>query len=252
VNLALELDERPGGTNTSHTIAVELLRGLLAAVSVQATRADYERIAVDENSLGKATYAGRARTFRYLRELYLLDPSRLLFRALRDLWDEDQAAQPLLACLAALARDSGFRASAAAVLPIAAGGRVTSDDLTAAVTAHFPGVYNAATAAKIGRNTGSSWTQSGHLAGRLDKMRVRVDARPVSATLALLLGHLQGLRGEGLFESFWLRVLDVPPAGARDLAARASRQGYLELKAAGGVTEIGFNHLLRAPIDRVV
>jgi hypothetical protein len=91
-----------------------------------------------------------------LRELYLLEPSRLLFRALRDLWDEDATAQPLLARLVALARDSGFRASAAAVLPVPPGARVTSDELTAAVTAHFPGVYNAGTAAKIGRNTGSS------------------------------------------------------------------------------------------------
>src|SRR4051812_4720478 len=100
VTVAFQLVDRPGGTNTSHTIAVDLLTSLLAALPAAATREDYERVAVEENVLGRATRAGRARTFRYLRELYLLDPSRLLFRALRDLWDEDPSARPLLACLA--------------------------------------------------------------------------------------------------------------------------------------------------------
>ncbi len=213
---------------------------------------DYERAAVEENILGRATYAGRARTFRYLRELYLLDLDRLLFRALRDLWDEDQAAQPLLACLVALARDASFRATATAILPVSAGTRVTADDLTAAVEATFPGVYNKGTAAKIGRNTASSWTQSGHLSGRAKKIRVRAEARPVSVTLGLLLGHLQGLRGEGLLESYWIKALDVQPADARDLAWQASRRGFLELKAAGGVTEVGFSHLLRPPVEKLV
>ncbi len=252
MTVALQLDDRPGGTNTSHTIAVDLLASLLAAPPATADRADYERVAVEENVLGRATLAGRARTFRYLRELYLLDPRRLLFRALRDLWDEDVTAQPLLACLTALVRDSALRATADTVLATPVDASIDAAALTRAVMERYPDVYNTATAAKIGRNTASSWTQSGHLEGRSNKRRRRPVVGPVSTTLALLLGHLSGLRGEALFSSSWARVLDVPPEEVRRLAADASRKGYLELKDGGGVVEIGFRHLLRPPVERIV
>lgn len=217
-----------------------------------ASRTDYERVAVEENILGRATRAGRARTFRYLRELYVLDPTRLLFRALRDLWDEDPSARPLLACLCALVQDSSFRATADAVLRLDPPAEVDAATLAAAVVTTFPDTYNAATAAKIGRNTASSWTQSGHLTGRTRKIRTRVVPGPVPATMALLLGHLAGLRGEALFASSWARVLDVPTQDVRRLAGGASRHGYLELKDSGGVVEVGFRYLLRAPVERII
>lgn len=248
---SLELNERPGGTNTSHTIAVALLTSLLSALPPAATRGDYERVAVEENVLGRATRAGRTRTFRYLRELYVLDLEFLIFRALRDLWDEDQSARPVLACLTALVRDSALRATSNTVLAAEPGEHVDAAMLTQAVEERYPDVYNPATAAKIGRNTASSWTQSGHLEGRANKVRRRPVVSPVSATMALLLGYVSGLRGEALFTSFWARVLDVSPEEVRQLAADANRSGYLELKDGGGVVEVGFRHLLRPPVGRI-
>ncbi|WNI14278.1 hypothetical protein [Actinacidiphila sp. ITFR-21] len=241
--------DRAGGANTSHTIALELLGRLLATVPGGASAGDYHRAAVDDNVLGRSTLEGRRRAFRYLRELYLLDPSRLLFRALRDLWDEDPAARPLLAGLAALARDSVFRASAAAVVPAPPGTVVSSADLARAVAAAFPGSYSGASVAKIGRNTGSSWTQTGHLRGRTGKTRVRVEARPAAAAFALLLGHVQGARGQGLFTTRWAGFLDRDAHELTALVERAGLDGYLENRSAGGVVEIGFRHLLR-PFDR--
>jgi hypothetical protein len=235
----------PGGANTSHTIAVDLLKRLLDAVPTRASRGEYLDAAIEDNVLGRATAEGRRRTVRYLRELYLLDPHRILFRALRDLWGEDADAQPLLAGLASFARDSVFRASACAVLPVEPGIGVSSEDLTEAVTTAFPGVYNVSTADKIGRNTGSSWTQSGHLVGRSRKVRRRVDLRPASAAYALLFGHLEGLRGQALFETSWTQFLGATPHDMHGLADLAARRGYLELKSSGGVVEIGFRHLLR-------
>jgi hypothetical protein len=119
------------------------------------------------------------------------------------------------------------------------------------VAERYPDAYNGATAAKIGRNTASSWTQSGHLEGRSNKRRRQPLVSPSSTTLALLIGHLSGLRGEVLFTSPWARVLDIPPEEVRRLAADASRKGYLELKDGGGVVEIGFRHLLRPPVERI-
>jgi len=75
--------EFSGGTNTNHTIVVASLSALLDAVPNGAPHAAYKQAAIEANVLGKDTEDARRRTFRYLRELYLLRPESLLFRALR-------------------------------------------------------------------------------------------------------------------------------------------------------------------------
>ena len=127
-----------GGTNTSHTIVISALSALLEAVPAHASAAAYEKAALDANVLGKDTEGARRRTYRYLRELYLLRPDSLLFRALRDLWPVNPPAGPLLAGLCALARDSVFRASSAAIIDTSPGDMLTSADLANAVGERVP------------------------------------------------------------------------------------------------------------------
>ena len=239
-----------GGTNTSHTIVLPALCALLDAVPPSASLADYSHAVLDDNILGKATEGSRKRTFRYLRELYLLRPDSILFRALRDLWPDDKTAQPLLAGLCALARDAVFRASADFIVASSPGDVVTSADLADSVEKQFPDAYSESTLAKIGRNTFSSWEQTGHLEprGRAGKTRVEAVCQPANVAYALLLGHLQGVRGQALFETTWARVLDQPRSRLMDQAFAASQRGLLELRAAGGVVEVGFRELLR-PIE---
>jgi hypothetical protein len=239
-----------GGPNTSHTIVAGALTALLDAVPAHAPPAAYEQAALQANVLGKETEGARRRTLRYLKELYLLRPNSLLFRSLRDLWPVDPSARPLLAGLCALARDSVFRASSAAITSTSPGDTLVSGDLANAVAEHFPASYGTGTLAKIGRNTFSSWEQTGHLAqdGRSTKVRVRPSCRPADVAYALLLGHLEGARGPALFETLWARVLDQPTSHLFDLAASASQQGMLELRQAGGVVDVGFRELLR-PFD---
>lgn len=239
--------DRSGGPNTSHTIVFPALRELLETVPWDAGESDYERAVVDENLLGKAAEGARRRTYRYLRELYLLRPESVLFRALRDLWPDEAAAQPLLAGLCAVARDPVFRASAPAILDSSPGDEVSSRELSAAVAEQFPDSYRQSTLDKIGRNTASSWEQAGHLTAesRYVKRRVRAASRPANAALALLLGHLEGVRGEPLFSTLWTRLLDTPKGHLVDLAFAASQRGFIEFRNAGGVIEVGFKELLR-------
>jgi hypothetical protein len=236
-----------GGANTSHTIAVESLAALLATAPGDAQFLDYESAALEGNVLGKQTRAARRRTFRYLKELYLLRPDSILFRALRDLWATDQSVQPLLAGLCALARDSVFRASSRAILHSAPGEILTSRDLARAVAEQFPDSYSESTLAKIGRNTFSSWEQTGHLKSEKppEKLRVRASCGSANVAYALLLGYLQGVRGRALFETLWARVLDLPASQLFDLAVGASQRGLMEFRSSGGIVEVSFRELLR-------
>jgi hypothetical protein len=222
------------------------LESLLNATPSGTSSAGLKAATIDHNVTAKNTMSGRQRTYRYLRELYALDPQVLCYRALRDLWDVDSKSRPLLTLLCALARDPLLRATALAVTQAPEGAEVTAADLAAAVEAEYPGIYGNSIAAKIGRNAASSWTQSGHLVGRTNKIRKRVDPTPAVVSYALLAGHTEGLRGPVLFDTLWCGVLDRPHDRLVDLARRASQRGLLEYQQGGGVTEIGFRALLRA------
>lgn len=233
------------GTHSSRTMMLEELQLLLAACPPSADEEAYRTAVVDENVLLKRTQSTRAKSFRHLHELYALSPEVLIFDVLRDLWDEIPEARPMLALLCALARDPSLRSTADTVLPLPPGTAVTSQMLTDAATQAYPGLSKATTLAKIGRNAGSTWTQSGHLAGRTDKRRVQAESHATSVTYALLLGHLCGMRGERLFHTMWAQALDHPVAILQEQAALASKQGWLEYRHTGAVTEITFKHLLR-------
>ena len=90
---------------------LEELRVLLAGRHVPATESAYRIAIVDQNLLSKPTASARRITFERLRELYGLDPNLLVFRALNDLWDSDNSAQPMIALLCSTARDPILRAS---------------------------------------------------------------------------------------------------------------------------------------------
>ena len=237
--------DHSGGTHTSRTMMLAELDSLLASTPESADAATLKAAVIDHNVTGKNTLSGRTRTYRYLRELYALDPSQLSYRALRDLWDIDPAARPLLALLSALARDPALRATAPAILEAPEGTHISADDLSAAVRAAYPHSYSQPIAAKIGRNAASTWTQSGHLAGRTNKARARIAPTPAAVAYALLLAHSEGHRGEMLFDTLWCRVLDAPKSTLIELTQRASQRGLLELKHGGGVTEVTFKMLMR-------
>jgi len=239
--------EQSGGANTSHTIVIAALTTLLESVDRHAPADAYAAAVLEDNVLGKETTGSRKRTFRYLRELYILRPDSVLFRALRDLWTDDPAGQPLLAGLCALARDGSFRASAPPILGSDPGDELDSQDFAESVEQTFPGVYSDSTVAKIGRNTASSWEQTGHLqaVARLQKVRSRPSCTPATVAFALLLGQLEGVRGAALFDTLWARILDQPGTHLFGLATVASQRSLIDFRHSGGVTEVGFTELLR-------
>ena len=238
---------RSGGTTTSHTVMIPALMTLLNAVDCQEDTAIYEYAVVEQNVLGKGTTGSRKRTLRHLRELYLLRPDSILFRALRDLWTDERTGQPLLAGLCALARDPVFRASTSAILSAGPGDEVMSADLSEAVEKDFPTAYSESTLATIGRNTLSSWEQTGHLEAvvRTVRVRRRPICTPSTTAYALMLGHLQGVRGPALFDTIWARVLDQRRHHLFELAMVASQRSLIDFRHSGGVTDVGFRELLR-------
>jgi len=228
------------------------LQSLLAAVPGIRERPEYEHAVLEDNCLGKRTLATRTLSLQRLSELYAVEPNVPLFRILRDLWDVSQQGQPQLALLLALARDPLLRMTAAPVLNTAIGKEFARQDMTDALSEGTGGRFNASTLDKIVRNTSSSWTQAGHLQGRARKFRQQIRATPAASAYALLLGYLQGIRGQSLFHCPWIKVLDLDDLEARERADDAKRLGLLDVKQSGSLIDITFPALLTAADKEIV
>lgn len=231
--------DRPGGASTSQTIMVASLQMLLSQIPADAPTRVYRSAVVQENVLGKQTMGARRYAYRQLKLCYRLDPQSLLFRALRDLWVDDTAGQPLLTLLCALARDPVMRAGARVVLDAPASATITSGDFEPLIEDCFPGAYADSTRRTTARKLASSWAQSGHLhaVGPTHKVRGRATCTAAPLAYALMLGYLQGARGELLFETLWAQVLESPtsaPAGYGCRGVRARHAGAPPLRGAGG------------------
>lgn len=231
-------------THASRTMMLSEFELLLGAVPAVDSADDYRRAILDDNVLLKKSDSTRRKSLRHLRELYVLDGEDMLFAALKGLYDHDPASLPLLALLTAVARDDLLRSTASLILETPVGAELNTADFSRAVADVFPDRFTPVTLESVGQRTASTWTQSGHLKGRVRKVRARAAVSVGAVVYALMLGHLSGARGLPLYETLWARLLDVPPNDIDALAFAASQRGLLEYRRMGDVAEFGFSKLL--------
>lgn len=233
------------GAHTSRTIMLQELRTLLICVDiVNSDRSDYYRNIVDKNCLGKRSAKTRQLTYNHLVSLYSLDPSNTLYRTLLYFWQRDMAGHSLLALLCAYSRDSFLRMSAPFILSFSEGAIITREALESFIDQKEPGRFSKATLKSMAQNLNASWTDSGHLVGRSRKIRSRAIPTPGSVAYALLIGYLNGARGEGLFLTEYVKVLDCSRDRLIELAREASIKGWIVFKRIGNIMEVLFPNLL--------
>ncbi len=234
-----------GGAHTSRTMMLDELQGLLTYVNgLEADRSDYYRAITEENCLGKRSGKTRKLTYKHLVVLYSLNSNHVLFRALLYLWNRDITSQPLLALLCAYARDSILRSSAPFVLGVSAGVAISRESLETFIDAQQPGRFSKATLKSTAQNINSTWTKSGHLVGSTKKIRSQPLPTAGGVAYALLLGYLNGVRGQALFQTEYAKLLDCTFDMTIELAEKASRKGWIVLKRVGNVIEVLFPNLI--------
>ena len=236
---------RRGGAHTSRTMMLEDLRALLTYVDrPEADKRDYLQAIKEENCLGKRSGKNRILTYYHLSYLYSLDRKKILFRALLYFWNRDIDGQPLLALQCAYARDSIFRSTAPFILMFPQGRTVTRESLVELIDSQEFGRFSKATLKSTAQNINSTWTKSGHLQGRVRKVRARANPTCGSVSYALLLGYLTGARGQALFQTDYAKLLDCAFYTAIELAEEASRKGWIVFKRVGDVIEVLFPNLI--------
>lgn len=229
-----------GGAHISRTMMLSELEAVLAAVPQDGASVAYRDAILQNNVLGKTTDSTRQKSLRHLRELYSLEEETPIFKLLRLLHSLDPASLPLLAMQVAWSRDPLLRSTTPAVFDVAEGDRVETKSLASAVKATFGDQYSELNSDKIARNAASSWTQSGHLAGRAKKVRQLVKPSTAATTMALFLGTAAGFHGAAVFSNPWCRLLDLNPERSKAMALEAHRAGRLTLRVLGEVVDLSF------------
>lgn len=226
-----------GGVHLSKTMMLAELTVLLDGLGVTDPLAVKNAI-IAENRLGKRTEAGRRLALANLQSLYgIANPKPLQLVATR-LWRQTKAGRELLALLCALAREPLLRQSAGPILESVEGASIRWPDFADAIKVKHPDRYSKIVLNALARHCASSWTQSGHLRGHVDKRRRCVSPSPPVAAYAALLGSLAGYGGPTLLRSPWMRILDCSENGLLSLLRQAEGVNLARIRSGGGILQI--------------
>lgn len=234
-----------GGAHIARTMMLDELSALLSYVpDPEADKKEYSHAINEENCLGKRSGRSRQISYRHLASLYGLDKSLVLFRALRFLWDRDDAGRPQIALLSAYVRDAILRSTAPFILGLPEGTTISREATEEFIESSMPERFSKATLKSTAQNVNGTWTKAGHLVGHIKKQRTPIEATAGSVAYALLLGYLKGIRGSSLFKTQYIKLLDCPFEKSIEHAEAASRRGWLVFKRVGDVMEVQFPNLI--------
>ena len=226
------------GSHTSRTIMLQEMESLFQNISPDAPFIIIKDAVIHDNILNKKSISGRNKTLSFLKRMYGLDDSIPLYRVFRYLFKQYEKEHPILLLLYALARDKSLRIAADYVLSLDCGAQANKDDLIHILSQYLEGSFTEKTLKSMAENLLSSWTQSGHLVGKVKKIRTKSTSGPASLTFALYLGTLIGLGGIMLVKSPFMSVLDLNETERDELLHSASVMGFISYKSAGGMIEI--------------
>jgi hypothetical protein len=244
---AFGFSSEKGGAHTSRTMMLDELRALLSYVAApEASKLDYVKAIVEDNCLGKRSGKTRILTSRHLIDLYSLNPETTIFRALLYFWQRDIEGQSKLALLCAYARDVILRTCAPFILSFQEGSVIFREALEEHIEKNFPGRFSKATLKSTAQNVNSTFTHAGHIIGKAKKIRSKALPTAGSVSYALFLGYLMGVRGASLFKTEYINLLECSYDKAIELAADASRRGWIVFKRVGDVVEVLFPNLLNS------
>ena len=235
-----------GGVHQTKTMMLAELTSFLHAS--QTSPASASELVIEQNVLGKLTNSARKIALARLTGLYAIAQPAPIAAAHFSLWQNDTAGRPLLALLTALARDPLLRDSAAAVLPAAQGTPIRAPLIAASFERLYPERFSQKMLESLSRNCASTWTQSGHLRGHINKVRSIARPTPAVAAFAALLATVCGFGGPSLLDSPWLDVLDLPHGERLSLLRQAEAQGFVRIRTAGDMLEI----LVRQPLAQTL
>ena len=232
------------GALLSRSIMLSEIAHVLAETNPESTLIEIQKAVVEDNLLGKVTYSSREKTLQHLIELYSLDNRFPLFRLLRKFYHEAPSSLPQLAIVCAFCRDLQLRESFRLIEQLFPGDSLSRQRMEAHIEASFPGRYSPAMKSSLAQNVNTSWRDSGHLQGRVKKIRSVPKPTLAGTVYAMLAGYLLGQRGKILTEGLFGRLTGADSSQAISILQAAGLRGWCKVRHIGDVLQIDFSPLL--------
>lgn len=239
----LGFNYKAAGAHTSRSLMTGDLSSLLNYIPDKSAHFEqYIHAIVNENCLGKESLKNRGITARHLKQLYSLDSNFPIWFALRFLHEKDRDSLKLLALLCAFGRDELLRTYFPFLLSKEHGVTIPREETEAFFEQTFPGRFSPAMLKSLAQNINGSYTLSGHLQGRVKKVRNKPKATTAAVVYAVYLGALLEKRGIEMLHTDFVKILEINEDEALEHLQIASQRGWVNLKHMGQVLEVNFPH----------
>ena len=217
----------------------------LAKVMNHGIESDNYYDTLKQNVISKATQSGITKTSRYLKSLYDLDASQPQFMAFKHFWSiAHERDKPLLALIYAIGNDYQLKNSIPVINNTEIGKKVTVESIESNIENLYPQKYSANTKRSMAQNIASSWKQAGFITGKVKNIRTQPEINYLVLTFAIFMAYLNGLRGDFILTSDWVKALTLDERTIRSLAIEAAKRDLLRYQYAGSITSITFKNLL--------
>lgn len=194
---------------------------------------------LNNNIFGKKSEDNIKQTANFLTLLYSFDITYPPFRVLKYFWqNSDEKEKPILALLFGILRDYLLTESINVVCETKLLDKVNIEKIEANIESYHPNRFTKNTIRSVAQNIASSWKQAGFITGKVKNIRTQPEINYNAVAFAFILAYLNGLRGDFIWSSKWVKALCLNESQLRDLAIEASKRGLIHYQYAGNVTSI--------------
>jgi hypothetical protein len=200
---------------------------------------------LENNIFGKKSQDGIKKTTAFLTQLYSFDTNFHPFKVLKYFWQNtDENEKPIIALLFAILQDYLLTESISVVSETKLGDKVEIEKLEVNIEKYHFNRFTKNTLRSVAQNIASSWKQAGFITGKIKNIRTQPDITYNIVAFAFIMAYLEGLRGDFIVTSKWIKALCLNENQLRELAIEASKRGLIQYQFSGNVTSITCNELL--------
>ena len=228
--------------NTVHTARTMMFSEISALIN---HRIFDESSILEMNLLKKQSKSNMEFTLKKLTKLYDFEEQNQLWKVFLFLWEmAEETDRRIMVLLYAVFKDDLLRVSIPVIQNTKAGKKVMIDKILELIHGQFPGKYAPTTALSAAQNIASSWKQAGYIEGKVRNIRVPVKPEFPAVVFGLFLGKWDGLTGDELLKSQWIKTLELEDSRLKELVSTAAIHDIIHFQQAGDVTVIQFDKLL--------
>jgi len=213
---------------------------------VETGKADNDYLqAIDNNAIGKKSQTALRNAKSKLLGIYSFDPNDPAFGLFLKIWEvSDYNERRVLTLLMALKEDELLEKSIKFIHTSPIGDLVNKQLLMKHLSKYVD--YTENTLKSTSRNIISSWKQAGFIGEGRNRLRTEPTITYRVVAYAIALGVLDGLEGEFLIKSPYIKALGISHELLNELLNEAKIQDLIKYQKTGGVVSISLTDKLSA------